>query len=285
MGDFLYICFMETTLTKEIKDTVLYIHTRKSDGGIFYVGIGDEKRPYQKRSRNKYWRNTVKVHGGFNVTILKTGMTWEEACDLEIKMISFYGRKNPDHKNPNYGCLVNMTDGGDGSKGCIPSEETKQKRRESMTGKMVGENHPMFGKTPSEETRQKQRESMTGKMAGEKNPNFGKTGEKNPNFGNGDKIRGEKNPMKRDEVKAKFRGENNPFYKKTHTEESKKKMRENHADQYGEKNPRAKKIICVVTNKIYGCIKDAAKDIGVHYETLSRWLNGKRPNKSSLRFL
>jgi len=135
----------------------LYIHTRKDDGGIFYVGIGDEKRPYDKTGRNRFWKFVVKKHE-YDVTILKTNMSWEQACDLEIKMIAFYGRK--DKKK---GSLVNMTDGGDGSKGLIHSEESKLKMREKRIGKYVGENHPSYNTKHSVETKQKQREKKIGK--------------------------------------------------------------------------------------------------------------------------
>jgi hypothetical protein len=125
MGDFLYICFM-----KEItKDTCLYMHTRKSDGRIFYIGIGDKDRPTDKNGRNNHWYNTVNKYD-YDVTILVEGLTWEEACGFEIKMIAFYGRRKPNPNNPNYGCLVNMTDGGQGAKGRIVSEETRETIRQ-----------------------------------------------------------------------------------------------------------------------------------------------------------
>lgn len=38
-------------------------------------------------------------------------------------------------------------------------------------------------------------------------------------------------------MKGKMQGENNPFYGKQHSEESKRKMSENHADMSGENNP------------------------------------------------
>ena len=161
----------------ETKDTCLYIHTRKDDGGIFYVGIGDKKRPYTTKNRNRHWYNVVKKHD-YDIIILKTGMSWEEACNLEIKMIAFYGRIKPSKNNLNYGCLVNQTDGGNGAKGAVWSDEAKKKRSElnikngnrrpSRKGmvwtdeskkKISGGNNPMFGKTHTEETKKK----MTGK--------------------------------------------------------------------------------------------------------------------------
>jgi hypothetical protein len=171
----------------ETKDTCLYIHTRKNDGGIFYVGIGDIKRPYSFDSRNRFWKFIVNKYD-YDVTILKTNMSWEEACDLEIKMIAFYGRR--DKKQ---GCLVNLTDGGDGTKGWVPNEKTLQKMRKNhhnVSGKnnpmfgRTGEKHPKFGKKYPEHSIK-----MKGKMIGEKNPNFGK---KNPEHSI--RMSGEGNP-------------------------------------------------------------------------------------------
>jgi len=116
MGDFLYICFMEEIT----KDTCLYMHTRKSDGRIFYIGIGDKDRPTDKSGRNNHWYNTVNKHN-YDVTIIVNGLTWERACELEILMIAFYGREDKAG-----GCLVNMTDGGQGAKGRKMTEKTRQ---------------------------------------------------------------------------------------------------------------------------------------------------------------
>jgi len=105
-------------MEETVKDTCLYMHTRKSDGRIFYIGIGNEDRPTDKNGRNKYWCNTVNKHD-YNVTILVNNLTWERACELEVIMIAFYGRKDTVG-----GPLVNLTDGGDGHKN--PSEEARR---------------------------------------------------------------------------------------------------------------------------------------------------------------
>jgi len=120
MGDFLYICIMKLPLNIY----VLYTHIRKSDGRIFYIGIGDKNRPYQKHGRNRYWHFIVNKDE-YEVKILVENITWERACELEKNMITFYGRRDK-----GLGPLVNMTDGGDGACGVIPSKETIQKRVE-----------------------------------------------------------------------------------------------------------------------------------------------------------
>jgi hypothetical protein len=212
----------------ETNDTCLYIHTRKDDGRIFYVGIGNKNRPYSTGDRNDRWKKIVKKHKR-DVIILKTNMSWEEACDLEIKMIAFYGRLKPSKNNLNYGCLVNMTDGGEGANGTIRSEQLKQKQSKRMSG----ENNPNFGTS-----------------------NYNRWVE---NYG----VE-EANKRQKDWVE---------------------KQKENHARLSGEKHPGSKKVICSITNKIYGCAKDASTDLGIKYVTLLSYLKGRNPNKTSLNYL
>jgi hypothetical protein len=61
-------------------------------------------------------------------------------------------------------------------------------------------------------------------------------------------------------------------------------MRDNHADYSGENHPRSRKIICGITGKIYGCIKDAADDNGINYNTLYYYLT-RNLKKTSLRYV
>jgi hypothetical protein len=120
MGDFLYICIMKNRKNNIVS---LYMHTRKDNGKIFYIGIGVGKRPYAKgkRQRNHKWLDIVKEAGGFDVTILKDNLTWDDAGDLEVRMIAFYGREDK-----GLGPLCNLTDGKDGCIGRIMSEIQKK---------------------------------------------------------------------------------------------------------------------------------------------------------------
>ena len=105
------------------RNTVVYIHRRKDTGEVFYVGIGNRYRPKCKDYRNNYWWNILNKHG-YTVEIVKTDLTWDEACEEEIRLIKHYGRKDL-----GLGTLVNMTDGGDGAKGVKWSDERIEKRR------------------------------------------------------------------------------------------------------------------------------------------------------------
>tara|TARA_R110000737_G_scaffold265485_1_gene273157 strand:- start:50 stop:583 length:534 start_codon:yes stop_codon:yes gene_type:complete len=99
---------------------VVYVHKKKTTGEIFYVGIGNERRPRSKE-RTDFWHKVANKHGVI-IEILRKNLSWEEASDIEIELIKYHGKKSIDQ-----GTLVNMTDGGDGNNGLILSDETKHK--------------------------------------------------------------------------------------------------------------------------------------------------------------
>ena len=137
------------------KDTLLYFHRRKDTGEVFYVGIGCDERPYSKNGRSDFWFRVVnKV--GYDVEIVHTDLTWDEACELEIKYIKEFGRRDL-----GLGNLVNLTDGGDGSKGLIFTKEHRRKIGEGNKGKKLTKRHIEIlskthkGKTIKEEVKRK----------------------------------------------------------------------------------------------------------------------------------
>ena len=109
---------------------VVYIHRKKTDSTIFYVGIGNPNRAYSKSptSRSVVWSRTVKKHG-YYVEVILEDLEWEEACEIEIYLIEKFGRR--DLKK---GALVNLTDGGEGATNM--SEEGRRKISEA-TAKAV----------------------------------------------------------------------------------------------------------------------------------------------------
>lgn len=126
----------------------------------------------------------------------------DEAKELEVLLIKTLRTKAP--------AGYNITEGGEGTVGCIPSKETRQKMSKSRTGKRNG----MYGKSHSTETKEKMchrakiRDPKTRIIAG---VGLGLSGSTNYN---------------------------------------------------------AKPVL--VDGQEYGCIKDAALDIGCHPETLRR---------------
>lgn len=135
---------------------IVYRHLKKTDLKVFYIGIGyNEKRAYSINNRNNYWRNVAKKND-YIVEIIAKNLDWEIAKELEMLLISQYGRIDK-----GTGILVNMTDGGDGVQGLKFSEETKKQMSNSQKGKKrsaeaiekVAKTHR--GKITSEETKLK----------------------------------------------------------------------------------------------------------------------------------
>jgi hypothetical protein len=86
------------------------------------------RRPYRKDKRNDIWYK-ITNKTDYVVEILHNNITWEEALNIEIKLIKQYGRLNN-----NTGILANMTDGGEGGYNKVVSDETKEKLRIVNTG-------------------------------------------------------------------------------------------------------------------------------------------------------
>lgn len=149
--------------------SIVYQHRRNDTNEIFYIGIGKtEKRAYSKHSRNNYWKRVIKKYG-YKVEILKTNLTWQKACTIEIQLIKKYGRKDL-----KLGNLVNMTDGGEGSMGLIFSKDSRDKiskahlgkkyskeTRDKMSTSKLGNNY-CLGKKHSQKTKDKLRKINLG---------------------------------------------------------------------------------------------------------------------------
>lgn len=149
---------------------ILYRHIRFDKNEPFYIGIGtDVKRAYNKKDRNRHWKNIVSKTD-YEVQILFDDLTWEEACEKEKEFIALYGKRN------NGGSLCNITDGGAGYPGL--SCEYKEKHRESVVRTWTGRKHTdesrkkmslasmgntkTLGFKHTEETRAKMSKSNTG---------------------------------------------------------------------------------------------------------------------------
>jgi hypothetical protein len=96
----------------------VYVHRRKTDGSVFYVGKGKGYRFKEIKNRNIYWKRIVN-RSGFTVDIVVNNINEICAFSIERALIKFYGRKN----------LSNMTDGGEGISGFRHSEKTKEALR------------------------------------------------------------------------------------------------------------------------------------------------------------
>ena len=127
----------------------VYIHRRKTDGRVFYVGKGMGERLTKHDNRNIHWRRIVSKHG---FTAHKVSADMPEPCALSFEraLIAAIGRQN----------LCNMTDGGDGISGYRFSEEQRkriseagkasytQERKDAVRIRMMGNNHSPRGPLP-----------------------------------------------------------------------------------------------------------------------------------------
>lgn len=186
----------------------VYLHKKKSDGKVFYVGKGRANRAYDFSRRSRFWNSVVKIHG-IEVEIFLKDLSEHEAFSVEVDLISKYGRRQ------HGGVLVNLTNGGEGVSGKVWSKKEKEKMSERISGdrnvskradvriilskKMSGKNNPMkkrenstkvsaknTGKKASKETRLKMSIAHQGKVFSEetrKKISESKTGSKHPLFG------------------------------------------------------------------------------------------------------
>lgn len=99
---------MKRNHEKKKERWLCYSHS-KPDGEIFYIGIGNIKRPYKKDKRSEFWYNIVNKYG-YLVNIIIENSTWEDVVEMEKYLIKKIGRRDL-----GLGTLVNLTDGGDGT--------------------------------------------------------------------------------------------------------------------------------------------------------------------------
>ena len=114
--------------------SIVYRHRRLDTFEVFYIGIGKtEKRAYSKKNRNKWWKNII-LKTEYSVEIIIEDISWKEAQEVEVLLISEYGRRDL-----GLGNLVNLTNGGEGTQGIIVSDKTKQNMSTSATGRKHSE--------------------------------------------------------------------------------------------------------------------------------------------------
>ena len=182
----------------------------REDKTPYYIGKGKGNREY-KRSRNDIRPPKDKSR----IIFLKKNLTETEAFRHEIYMISVFGRKDL-----GTGILYNMTNGGDGSSGWVPSEEYRKKMSEAKKGKTHSEDSKkkmsvaQKGKTLSEEHRRKMSEANKDKTLSEEHRRKISEAHKG-------KIASEETKIKLSEAQ---KGNKNHNYGKTFSEETRRKI-------------------------------------------------------------
>ena len=153
------------------KQFYTYLHC-KPNGDPFYVGKGCGRRAHDFNQRSEYHKNVVSKYGRENIHIFIFECASEnQAFRDEIQQISQF--KKEGYK------LINLTDGGEGPSGYVPTiehrlivAESNRKRicsdetRKKLIEKNLGNTYNL-GKTRSEETKQKLSQASSGKTQSE----------------------------------------------------------------------------------------------------------------------
>ena len=102
-----------------------YFHTRNDSSVVFYVGKGKGKRLDRVASRNEHWHRIV-AKCGHTVHIAERFATEEEAFANERMLIASFRSEGIS--------LCNMTDGGEGVSGWVPSAKTRAAMSDAKKG-------------------------------------------------------------------------------------------------------------------------------------------------------
>ncbi|MEN9936048.1 MAG: hypothetical protein RLZZ387_2627 [Chloroflexota bacterium] len=141
-----------------------YIHARPDTRdalGVFYVGKGAGRRFRPSIRRNRHHSNVVAKHGAENILVGVIECSSEDiAHALERGLIKCLRRSGAK--------LVNLTDGGEGSSGYVPTEEAKAKIGEAFRRKWsnpeyrakVSEAQKLAQKNPANFTEKKRASSL-----------------------------------------------------------------------------------------------------------------------------
>jgi hypothetical protein len=142
---------METGESILDEKEIYYVYGHYYPGTDMPYGIGKGKgyRATDTRRRNLFWLRTIKKYG-VDIRMLYENICEVDALLLEILHIGIIGRRDKG-KGP----LLNMTDGGEGMSGHVPSEYTRNKRSISCMGKNVGNKAWNKNRKHPKETRQK----------------------------------------------------------------------------------------------------------------------------------
>ena len=104
----------------------VYAYLRSKDskrgkaGTPYYIGISStDYRPTHPHKSAPVPKNKAFIR------VIKSALTWEEACSLEVALIERHGRSCD-----STGVLLNLTKGGEGTLGYVHPEETRQKIKE-----------------------------------------------------------------------------------------------------------------------------------------------------------
>lgn len=112
-------------------DYYVYIHKKKTDGEVFYVGKGRGRRAFVSSGRSSFWKSVATKHD-VEVVFVITNAPEELTFAIEMLLIDYYGRRDCSD-----GQLVNLTNGGESPVGFKHTDSAKQAIRQHRIGKKL----------------------------------------------------------------------------------------------------------------------------------------------------
>lgn len=257
----------------------IYRHIRPDTNEVFYIGKGNnmDKRvsPYArakcKNKRHEYWKRIVaKNNGLFTVEIMFECETEEQVNIKEVEFIALYGRKDLGN-----GTLVNFTNGGEGAKGVVMTDEVKKKHSVSMQGKnwqskkvIDAVSQEIYSTVKDAEKKLGMKKGLLGKYLNGLNSNVTSL-----------IYLDTYNTLSKDCIdKIILQNKKTSMGGRNHSIESKQKMSENSINKGG------RKVVDIIKNIEYPTASEASRVYGININTLIGKLNGRRTNNTNLRY-
>ena len=139
-----------------MKKYYVYAYLREDRYSPYYIGKGHGRRLHEVCGR----RVKAPTDATRRVKI-KENLTEEEALATEKLLIAFWGREDTEG-----GVLLNMTDGGDGVSGWVPSEKWRQKRSILMKQTQQGKNNYAYKALKGGKKSEEHKENMSKAASG-----------------------------------------------------------------------------------------------------------------------
>lgn len=239
----------------------------KFDYEPFYIGKGSEKRSITtiSENRNSFKRNKIESLKKNNLEVkfvkINEYLLEDDAFDFEVYLIAKIGRRDI-----GIGPLTNLTDGGEGRKNLIVSEETKRKISKTKKSQNLSNKH-------TDETKI----HLSKINKGELNPFY--------DMNHTEEVK--------ENQSLRVSGMNHPMFKKNHSEESKNKIRSSSKinrliDLNKEANCKSVLQFSLDGNFIseFSSIKEAAEKTGCSESIIGKCCRGliKNPRTYFFRF-
>ena len=165
---------------------------------------------------------------------------------------------------------------------CMSFSKTKDQKRYELTPEEYEDakkalSKAMTGKVMSDEAKEKMSKRAKERLQDKTNhPMYGthRCGEDNPFYG---KRHTEESKKKMSgSTVGSYVGDKNPMYGKHHTENTRNKMSQNHADFSHENHPRSMPVYCIELNEVFWGATDAQNKYGISYSTISACCKHKK---------